>query len=178
MGPDYYRHATYVPADPTNCGGVLRSAQVRLFVVHVAQGNNQGGIDAWFRDPIAKVSAHFSISRFGTVHQHVPLTVMAWAQANYNDVAVSIEHLGYSGRKLTRRQLKASVALLRWLHAQYPQVPLRRTGSGEGHGVIGHGELGVSGGDHPNCPGAPILDQIAHALAPPRKPAKTGTRGL
>lgn len=166
---DRYDKATFVPAASENIGGDLAPNKVRLFVLHVAQGSNQSGIDAWFADPRAQVSAHFSVSRTGVVHQHVTLTRMAWAERDYNDVAVSIEHLGYSGQTLTRRQLKASMTLLRWLHVQYPQVPLRRTGAYGGLGVIGHGELGVAGGDHPSCPGEPILAQVARALAPKRK---------
>jgi N-acetyl-anhydromuramyl-L-alanine amidase AmpD len=137
---------------------------VRLFVVHVAQGSNQSGIDSWFRNPKAEVSAHFSVSRFGVVHQHVSLARVAWAEANYNDVAVSIEHLGYSGQRLTRLQLRASLRLLAWLHERFPRVTLRRTARPDGYGVIGHGELGILGGDHPNCPGTPILDQLARSL--------------
>ena len=163
-----YPKATYVPAYPENVGGDLAPNKVRLFVIHVAQGTSQSGIDAWFQDPKAAVSAHFSVSRTGVVHQHVPLTRIAWAERDYNDVGVSIEHLGYSGQRLTRRQLKASLALLTWLHLQFPQVPLRRTAASTGLGVIGHGELGVAGGDHPSCPGTPILDQVTAALAPRR----------
>lgn len=166
---DLYPRAKYVPADPVNVGGALDADSVRLFVLHVAQGSAQSGIDAWFRNPKAQVSAHFSISRFGTVHQHVALSRIAWAEKDYNDVAISIEHLGYSGQRLTRRQLKSSLALLDWLHSQFPRVPLRRTAAVLGHGVIGHGELGVAGGDHPSCPGEPILAQVARALASAKK---------
>jgi N-acetyl-anhydromuramyl-L-alanine amidase AmpD len=164
MSVTIYPKAKFVPASVDNVGGALQPNAVRLFVVHVAQGTNQSGIDAWFRNPAAKVSAHFSISRLGVVHQHVPLDRIAWAERDYNDVAISIEHLGYSGQKLTRRQLNASMRLLAWLHDQFPRVTLRRTARGDGYGVIGHGELGIPGGDHPNCPGTPILDQVAVRL--------------
>lgn len=161
-----YPRALFVSANPANMGGLLDPAKVRLFVIHVAQGLYQSGIDAWFKDPAAQVSAHFSIARDGTVHQHVPLDRIAWAEANYNDVAISIEHLGYSGDKVTRRQLRSSLSLLSWLHARYPQVPLKRTANPIGRGVIGHGELGIAGGDHPDCPGWPILAQFNVALRP------------
>lgn len=166
---ELYPKAKYVPAYPENIGGDLAPNKVRLFVLHVAQGSAQSGIDAWFKNPRAQVSAHFSVSRLGVVHQHVPLSRIAWAERDYNDVAVSIEHLGYSGQRLTRLQLAASLKLLKWLHVQYPQVALRRTAFPNGLGVIGHGELGVNGGDHPSCPGWPILDQVAKALVPVRK---------
>ena len=163
--PVLYPRATYVPAAPQNVGGTLMVDNVRLIVAHVTQGSRQSGIDSWFRNPTAQVSAHFSVSRFGVVHQHVALDRMAWAEADYNDVAFSIEHLGYSGQRLTRLQLRATLRLMRWLHDQVPTIPLRRTANPAGRGVIGHGELGQSGGDHPDCPGHPILAQLAAALS-------------
>lgn len=166
---DLYPRAKFVPASPANVGGTLEANRVRLFVIHVAQGENQSGIDAWFRDPRAQVSAHFSISRFGQVHQHVGIHRMAWHCAGYNDVAIGIEHMGYSGQRLTRRQLRASIALLDWLHEQFPHVPVHRTGDRNDAGVIGHGELGVVGGDHPDCPGTPILYQFNIGLRRPRR---------
>jgi N-acetyl-anhydromuramyl-L-alanine amidase AmpD len=169
MATDLYPKATYVPALPANVGGVLEPARVRLIVAHVAQGTSQSGIDSWFRNPAAQVSAHFSVSRLGVVHQHVPLSRIAWAERDYNDVAVSIEHLGYSGDKLTRPQLAASLRLMVWLVGEFPHLVLRRTGDPDGRGVIGHGELGVAGGDHISCPGTPILDQLAKALSLPKK---------
>jgi len=166
--PEQYPRAKWVPASALNIGGMLDQSKVRLFVVHVAQGSNQSGIDSWFRNPRAEVSAHFSISRLGIVHQHVNLNRVAWAEMDYNDVAISIEHLGYSGHKLTTLQLRAAKRLLRWLHWHYPHVPLHRTGDPLGTGIIGHGELGVAGGNHPDCPGWPILAQFNRALRTPR----------
>ena len=161
--------AKIVPASRANIGGPMAPGAVRLFVLHVAQGNNQSGIDAWFDNPRAHVSAHFSVSRFGIIHQHVNIETTAWAEADYNDVAISIEHLGYSGKRVTRSQMRSSLRLLRWLHKQFPHVPLQRTADPLGHGVIGHGELGVAGGDHPDCPGWPILAQFNVALRPLRR---------
>ena len=124
---DVYPGATFVPASADNVGGYLDPADVRLFVVHVAQGRWQSGLDAWFRDPAAEVSAHFSVGRLGHVHQHVGLRRIAWHVANYNDVAIGVEHLGYSGWKMTRLQANASHRLFKWLHEQFPDVPLTRT---------------------------------------------------
>jgi len=170
-----YPKARYTPAAPTNIGGTMEHDRVRLFVVHIAQGNYQRGIIAWFRNPRALVSSHFSVSRYGRICQHVELDRIAWAEEDYNDVAISIEHLGYSGMKLTILQKRATLRLLVWLHGQYPQVPLHRIASPSGRGVIGHGELGVAGGDHPDCPGAPILAQLTTALTPK---VRTRTKSL
>lgn len=167
MTEPLYPTATYLPADPQNIGPLpLKAELVRLFVIHVAQSSTQSGIDAWFKDPAAQVSAHFSIGLEGAVHQYVKLDQIAWAEAYYNGRAISIEHVGYSGDKLTREQLAASMKLLTWLHGEFSKVPLRRVSDPEGSGVIGHGELGVAGGDHPDCPGTPILYQFNVALRP------------
>ena len=169
---DLYPRARFVPALAANVGGVLESSRVRLFVVHVAQGSNQSGIDAWFRNPRAQVSAHFSIAQNGDVHQRVGIHRMAWHCENYNDVAIGIEHLGYSGKKLTRRALRSSLLLIDWLHGEFPHVPKHRTANAQGFGVIGHGELGIAGGDHPDCPGTPILYQFNVALRPQLVPPR------
>jgi N-acetyl-anhydromuramyl-L-alanine amidase AmpD len=162
-----YPHATWVQANEKNVGDPLRWDKVRLFVIHVAQSPDQSGIDAWFKNPAAQVSAHFSVAPNGAVHQYVNLVTQAWAEADYNDVAISIEHVGYSGDKITAFALASSLHLLNWLHGEFPHVPLRRTANPKGTGVIGHGELGVAGGDHPDCPGTPILGQFDAALRGP-----------
>ena len=167
-----YPDAKFVPITTANTGGPMQRNRVRLFVIHIAQGLNQSGTDAWFNNPAAQVSAHFSISRTGVVHQYVKLDWVAWAEQDYNDVAISIEHEGDSGMTLTTRQLAASLKLLAWLHGQFPHVPLHRTANPNGSGVIGHGELGVPGGDHPDCPGNPVLGQLDRALRTPATPAR------
>lgn len=162
----YYPGALYVPDNPANNGSTLDVADVRLIVVHVAQASSQSSIDSWFGDPRAQVSAHFSVSRLGRIHQYVPLNRVAWAQEDYNGVAWSIEHVGFSGQRLTHLQIDASIRLMRYLHKLAPHVPLHRTANPDHAGVIGHGELGVAGGNHPDCPGTPILYQFNVALRP------------
>ena len=153
-------------ASPDNVGGELVPGDVRFFVVHVAQSPDAPGVISWFRNPAAQVSAHFLVDRDGAVYQMVPLDRMAWAEMDFNNRAISIEHVGYTGQRLTKRQLRASLELLIWLHRQFPQVPLHRTANPNGVGVITHAELGVLGGDHPDCPGWPIHAQFNIGLRP------------
>lgn len=155
-----YPKSTFVPIPLSNTSGVIDLPNVRLFVVHIAQSSTQSGVSAWFNDPASNVSAHFSVGRNGVVRQYCRLDVAASAEEDYNDVAISIEHVGYSGQRLTRRQLKSSLMLLAWLHGELPAVALRRTANPAGRGVIGHGELGLKGGDHPDCPGSAVLGQF------------------
>lgn len=168
----FYPGAIYVPANPSNMGGMLEVDRVRLFVVHIAQSNTQSGISNWFRDPVAQVSSHFSVGPYGAVRQYLPLNRVSWAQMDYNDVAWSIEHVGYSGQRLKPLQLRATLKLLDYLHHLAPHVPLHRVSNPEGSGVIGHGELGYAGGDHPDCPGVPILYQLNVALRPVIEPPR------
>jgi peptidoglycan hydrolase-like protein with peptidoglycan-binding domain len=142
--------------------------RVGLFVVHIMQGTLDG-TDGWFHDPAAQVSAHFGVGKDGRVFQWVDTDAIAYAEAAYNDAAISIEHEGNSGETLTPVQLAASLTLLRWLHEKYPEVPLRRQLTVR-PGVVGHGMLGVAGGNHPDCPGDPILAQFTAALNVPVAP--------
>jgi N-acetylmuramoyl-L-alanine amidase len=79
----------------------------------------------------------------------------------------------YQGRArgLSEPQLEASVALVKWLGALIDQerglpkgTAAKRTNLQGGVGVIGHGELGAAGGNHPECPGSAIIDQFNIAL--------------
>jgi hypothetical protein len=155
--------------------------QARLIVIHVMQGT-LAGTDAWFHNPDSQVSAHFGVGKDGTVYQWVALDQVAWAERDYNDAAYSIEHEGFSGEKLTEPQLEASVKLIDWLAELIEKerglragVASLRTNLQSGVGVIGHGELGIPGGNHPDCPGAPIIDQFNVALRPTAKKAVIDT---
>jgi hypothetical protein len=129
----------------------------RLFVLHVQQGS-ESGTDAWFHNPAAQVSSHFGNPKTGSVDQWVDTDDRAWAEAAYNNVAISVENEGNTGDGLTASQIENAAHLLAWAH-QVHGTPLQVTDDSNGAGVIGHGLLGVAGGDHPDCPGAPILAQ-------------------
>lgn len=169
--PTRYPKATWRGEKLPNVGGALRPAGVLRVVLHVMQGTLEG-TDAWFHNKDAEVSAHFGIGKAGQVYQWVELDRVAWAEMNYNDTSWSIEHEGDTGEELTAAQLGASVALTRWLCNLIDTergLPAGRAArmvrAVSDVGVIGHGELGIAGGNHPECPGAPILAQYALALS-------------
>lgn len=137
-----------------NVGGLMQD--YRMGVIHIMQGT-LAGTDEWFHDSAAQVSAHFGVGEDGTVYQWVDTVSQAWAEADYNGVAISIEHEGFSGQPLTAAQASADVPLMRWLRDTHG-LPLDRS-----H-WFGHGELGVAGGNHPDCPGQPILDYLPNLL--------------
>ena len=143
-----------------------------LFIVeHVAQGDNQTGIDAWFHNPKAQVSAHFSISKLGIVHQYVDTDQMAYHCAAWNDKSIGIEHLGMTGQHLTVFQKVAQKNLLKWINATHGTRLVYTVDANDPKGgVIGHGKIPEGALSHPSCPGQPILDDIQAillSLAPP-----------
>lgn len=165
--PFRYPDAQFVPAYVGNHGGKI--GKVQRVVAHIAQGGTLDGVVSWFRDPLAQVSAHFIIGQDGEVVQMVELDTVAWAEADYNESSISIEHVGFTGHQLTGPQLAASLKLIRWLCHMF-DIPAKRTSSPNHPGVIGHGELGVAGGNHPDCPGAPVLSQLGRVLSPTQPP--------
>jgi hypothetical protein len=151
-----YPAATFVAASPKNIGGPI--GHIRLGVEHIEQGS-ESGTNSWFQNPAAQVSAHFGIAKTGQVFQFVDTHTIAWAEMSYNDVAISVEHEGMSGTPLTPAQVAADAKLYVWLFKTHG-IPLARTKNPKGSGWIGHGELGVPGGDHINCPGSAVLAQM------------------
>jgi hypothetical protein len=152
-----------------NQGGPRGSVTNRI-VVHIMQGSLVG-CDSWFHNPASQVSAHFGVGKQGEVYQWVDTDETAWAEAAYNQTSISIEHEGMTGETLTPSQLKASIALQEWILDTYPRIPAAFTMDPAHEGIIGHGQLGVLGGNHPQCPGLPILKQMAAAYRPHPKPA-------
>ena len=155
-----------------------QAIQHKFIVIHVAQSSTQSGTDSWFQNPSAIVSAHFSVDKDGTVHQYVDTNEMAYAEMDHNINSISIEHIGFTGEHLTPQQQASDKELFAWIHAIHG-IRLVRTHNPSDPlgGVIGHGELGVNGGNHPDCPGANILADVTHILGtPPPKPPIPVTR--
>jgi N-acetylmuramoyl-L-alanine amidase len=77
--------------------------------------------------------AHFVVDRRGRVHQLVPLELMCRHTVGLNYTAVGIENVATTDGQLmaNRRQLRASLALTRWLQARFAIAD---------RDVIGHAE--------------------------------------
>lgn len=167
--------ATYRGPVP-NVGGPIGTT--RLGVCHVMAGTLDG-TDSWFHNPSAQVSAHFGNGKDGRLYQWVPVDQVAWAEADYNGVSISIENEGQSGDLLTTEQSANLTRLLPWIEANC-SVPIIRQHDPDGTGWIGHGELGVAGGNHPDCPGDPILNGLTVVIdalnsSPPPPPPQPPT---
>lgn len=95
MAEDY----TYANWDPAYSGNytVGRGGNsVKYVIVHVIQGSYSGCI-SWFKNPSAKVSAHYVVSKGGSVTQMVKESDTGWHAGNwtYNQKSIGIEHEGY-----------------------------------------------------------------------------------
>lgn len=143
-----------------------------VIVNHISAGT-MGSMDNWFRNPQARASSHFGISREGEIHQYVSLDNRAWTQGlrsheikyatapivrqinvDPNYYSVSIEHEGYKDNgidgNLTEEQFFASL----WLH-KYIQVKSQEMFGAKipftPQHVIGHFQIDPI--DKPFCPG-------------------------
>lgn len=154
-----YPGAKFVGANPADYS--TQKITHQFIVEHIAQGEFQTGIDAWFHNAQAQVSAHFSISKLGVVHQYVDTDQMAYHCVNWNPKSIGIENLGYSGQHLTILQKMAQKKLLKWINATHGTRLVYITDAYDAKGgVIGHGKIPEGTLSHPNCPGLAVLADI------------------
>lgn len=132
-------------------------------VLHIMEGTLEG-TDAWVHNPTSQVSAHFGNPKTGGLVQWVDTDDRAWAEANGNPYWVSVENEGNSGDSLTASQVENAAHLLAWLHGVHG-VPLQVTDSVNTGGLAYHALGGIAWGDHPDCPGAPIIAQRSTIVA-------------
>lgn len=66
------------------------------------------------------VSSQFLIDRDGTIYRLLPETTMARHVIGLNHAAIGVENVGGENQPLTKAQLKANVALIRYLAKKYP----------------------------------------------------------
>jgi hypothetical protein len=138
-----------------NHGGMIRP--FRGLVLHIQQGSERGTFD-WFNNPLAKASAHFGNPKHGDLEQFVDIDNVAWAQVAGNTRWISVENEGWSGDALTPSQISNLADLLGWLY-WYEDIPLRLAESPNSFGLGYHAMGGKAWGNHPQCPGKPIIGQ-------------------
>ena len=158
-------NAIQKPADPANytSWGSASPRVVSLIVIHVEAGS-EIGTQSWFANPQAHVSAHYSISKAGTVYQHVQENDIAWHAGipapciwnvqqknphpgiNPNAYSIGIEHEGLAHEAWPDAQVKASAAVV-------ADVCRRRSIPVDAAHVVGHHEI-YAGHDCPSsgCP--------------------------
>ena len=140
-----YPGTEWIPAHSSNYTSASRPAQypVRFVIVHVTQGSYAGTLQH-FRNPKAKVSAHYVIrSGDGHIAQTVREKDVGWHAGNwdYNLRSIGIEHEGLvdDPKWFTDAMYKSSAALTAAVCDRYA-IPKTR------QHIIGHNE--VPGADH------------------------------
>ncbi len=141
------------PAGDSNYTAAARGpADVRWFVVHVAEGTHDGTV-AWFQDPNANGSTHYVVENAADPAQTRMLdeSDIGWHAGNwsYNEASLGIEHGGYTDQTTFVDGLyDASASIAAWAADAY-DFPLRvrrydvapcdpTDGAG---GVIGHDQV-------------------------------------
>jgi hypothetical protein len=146
--------AVWVGPTPNQSGPM---DEQRGMILHVMQGSLLGSVN-WGKNPASQVSFHFGTSKAGQCQQLVDTDVTAWTQAAGNGSWVSVENEDFSGNPLNDAQLE-NVAQLYARGVREYGWPYQLADSPGGRGLGWHGMGGVAWGNHPNCPGQPIINQ-------------------
>jgi hypothetical protein len=147
---------TWAPPGGRNFTPALHR-KITTIVIHVTDGGSLTGNVSWLIDDKSEASAHYVVSRDGSIVQLVPLHDIAWHSGNskVNAHSIGIEHVGetYDPNGFPAAQYQSSARLVAWLVRRY-DIPINRA-----H-IMGHsqvpdpkhpGEFG--GADHHTDPG-------------------------
>lgn len=157
------------PASPENFDAGRRGERVRRVVIHIAEGTLLGTA-AWFANPAARVSAHYTVGVDGRVLQHVGEADTAWhaGDAVVNRESIGIEHEGRhpaGGDWVPGRvQLEASARLVAEVCARHGITPSVES-------IVPHSSVNPR---KPRCPGPgfPLVGFVGlvRALLAPAEP--------
>ncbi|NEO84040.1 MAG: LysM peptidoglycan-binding domain-containing protein [Spirulina sp. SIO3F2] len=115
-----------------------RGIDIDTVVVHYTTDTLRSAINT-FKNPATEVSAHYVIGKSGDIFQMVEDLDRAWHAGSINSRSIGIEHEASPGDRITPRQEKSSIQLIRWLMAEY-DIPKER--------IIAHKEVNST-----SCPG-------------------------
>jgi hypothetical protein len=149
-------------------------------VLHTEDGS-EAGTQSWFNNGAAQVSAFFSVSFSGAVHQYGPLAGgwMAWSQADGNSRWIGIEHEDDSdpSRPFSDAQVNATAYIVEALSRHFGFPLAAAYDPFTERGVTLHSEGGAAFGGHYECPGTvrgaqrPDIITRAKAIRNPPDPA-------
>jgi len=148
LSPEYPQASRFEPADSGNYRAVSGTRTINRVVIHITDGGSKiDGTIGWFKNPAAKVSAHYVVGQDGEVVQMVKHNDVAWHASSANGDSIGIEHVANTrGLNPTSTEYCASAALVNWLCNQF-NLPMDRT-----H-VLGHSEADPKT-SHKACPNA------------------------
>jgi uncharacterized protein (TIGR03382 family) len=134
-----YSGAEWQPAYSGNYQSASRgTADIHYIIIHDTEGSYSGTI-SWFKDPAAKVSAHYVVrSSDGHIAQMVDEKNIAWHDACFNTNSVGIEHEGYAAKPTqwyTEAMYTESAKLTAYLADKYNIKKTHSTST-----IMGHGE--------------------------------------
>ncbi len=100
---------------------------IDTIVMHYTTTRSLSSTVNWFKDPNNphRTAAHYVIGRDGTIVQMVKDRDACRHGNSQNARSIGIEHSARQGDKMTRRQEKSSVAMIRWLMQEYEIAPER-----------------------------------------------------
>jgi hypothetical protein len=131
----------------------------RGVVLHIAQGTYAGTVSWCQRTDIPdRIGPHFVVGPNGEITQMIDTAMQSWCQADGNLEWISIENAGWSGAALTAQQVSACARILAKANLVYG-IPLQAAGSPTDRGLGHHSMGGSAWGNHPDCPGSPIIGQ-------------------
>jgi N-acetyl-anhydromuramyl-L-alanine amidase AmpD len=141
----------------TNAGRSPASHAITTIVIHATDGGSLLGNVWWLSGGHSHASAHYVVSRDGSIVQLVHLSDVAWHAGNWNvnQHSIGIEHVGetYDPAGFSVDEYRSSARLVAWLVRRYG-IPVDR------EHIIGHyqvpdpGHPGEYGGsDHHTDPG-------------------------
>ena len=113
-------------------------ATIRKIVLHYTTASNAQSTISWFQHNPNSVSAHYIVDKNGDIYQMVRDSERAHHCKGANADTIGIEHVAVAGDKLTVQQQAATVALIKWLVAEYDIDPKRITGHDFTPGYTGH----------------------------------------
>jgi N-acetylmuramoyl-L-alanine amidase len=113
----------------------------KLIVIHYAEAGSISAIFNTFRTDqpdvefheLPNVCSHYAVAASGAVYKFVPPTIRCRHVVGLNQVAIGIEHVGFSDQDILGRpaQLNGSLQFVQWLRCRFG-IPVEQ--------VIGHNE--------------------------------------
>ncbi len=145
---EYPMASRFEAANAGNYRAVSGTRTIDKIVIHITDsGANIGSPISWFKNPAAKVSAHYVIGQDGEIVQMVAHNDVAWHAGSANGTSIGIEHVANTkGLNPTPAQMCASAALVTWLCDQFGITPVRAN-------ILGHAEADGKT-THAACPNA------------------------